>query len=759
MNISKLIHYSIRRIWLVLALYTAWPSVHAQVPLFENNHSDYVIVIPDKPAAAEKQAAELLADYFKQSTGYSLKIRSDRSEPSGREILLGSTNRLERFKIRTRAEKLDPDGFVILTDEERLIIQGGSPAGTRNGVYFFLEEYLGCRMYAPGATAVPRMERIALSVIKYRFNPVFDFREVYFPARQDKEFVQWHRLHSHHDGSWGMWVHTFDDLVSPKSYFKEHPEYFSEINGLRVPDGQLCLSNPGVFSLLTENLRIKMEGRPKAQYWSVSQNDNFLACQCPSCTAIAEDYGGQSGLMIWFVNRVAEQFPDKVISTLAYQYTRSAPAGIKPLPNVNIMLCSIECNRSKPLNEDPTSESFVRDVKEWSRLTDNILIWDYVVQFRNYISPFPNLRVLQPNLAFFADEDCRMVFQQGSMNSVSEFHELRTYLIAKLMWDPYQDARAVMEDFMAGYYRAAAPFLLDYIDMLHDELAIADDNLWIYGYPYSGIDSYLRPELIPEYERLFDRAEAAVAEEPEILKRVKTARLPLEFAILDIALHRKNDYPAWITIEGNQVDVSMDLMQRLGVFVSECAEAGISILNEQGLTPVEYREQINHYLIRSKEPNLGVNREVTLLTEYSPKYDVGGAAALTDGLRGTNNYYFNWLGFEGNDLEAVIDLGSEMTVREVSAGFLQDIRSWIFLPRSVEVQYSGDGFTYTSAGINDNITPDNKTGSFIQTFRVSFTPVQARYIRIKANALKTCPGWHLGKGKPSWIFTDEVIVK
>ncbi len=107
-------------------------------------------------------------------------------------------------------------------------------------------------------------------------------------------------------------------------------------------------------------------------------------------------------------------FPDKIISTLAYQYTRSAPKKVKPLPNVNIMLCSIECNRSMPIAKDPSSASFVKDIKDWTKLTGNILIWDYVVQFRNYISPFPNLRVLQPNLAFFADNGCRLMFQQGS---------------------------------------------------------------------------------------------------------------------------------------------------------------------------------------------------------------------------------------------------------------------------------------------------------------------------------------------------------
>jgi hypothetical protein len=97
--------------------------------------------------------------------------------------------------------------------------------------------------------------------------------------------------------------------------------------------------------------------------------------------------------MIKFVNAVAKHFPDKIISTLAYQYTRKAPTHIKPLSNVNIMLCTIECDRSKPLTADTSKGSFVDDLKSWSALTHNILVWDYVINFHHYLMPFPNWQV------------------------------------------------------------------------------------------------------------------------------------------------------------------------------------------------------------------------------------------------------------------------------------------------------------------------------------------------------------------------------
>ncbi|MBW6460409.1 MAG: DUF4838 domain-containing protein [Bacteroidales bacterium] len=577
-------------------LFLYGPALYAQVTLFDGKGSAYSIVIPSASSPLEVKAANLFQDYFNRITGFQLPVMADDQPVNEYEIVIGRSNRLARYKINIKQGELGQDGFIIRTHRQDLIITGELPEGTLNGVYTFLEEYLGCRFYSPGVMHIPRMDHVILPKIKDRQVPVFTLRELYFPERQDKEYLAWHKLHTRNSEQWGMWVHTFRRLVPATEYFRSTPTYFAEINGRRVPNGQLCLTHPEVFSVLTENLRKNMDKKPRAQYWSVSQNDNFLACQCTGCQEAADRLGGQSGIMIDFINRVAAEFPDKVISTLAYQYTRRAPSKVKPLPNVNIMLCSIECNRSQPIAFDPSSASFVKDVKDWTHLTDNILIWDYVVQFRNYISPFPNMRVLQPNLEFFAKNNCRMMFQQGSGPVWSEFSELRSYLIAKLLWDPYQDADKIMDDFIVGYYRSAAPFIKQYIEFMHDELERSGDDLRIFGNPIDGIGSYLRPDLIWEYEKLFDLAEDAVAEEPETLQRVQAARLPLEFAILDISLQHVDAQLSWFEDSGGNMQARKDMLNRLDAFVLRCNKLGIKMLNEMGTTPEEYRQQIHDYL-------------------------------------------------------------------------------------------------------------------------------------------------------------------
>jgi hypothetical protein len=730
----------------------------AQIMLTDNGSSFYRIVLPSNPSSFENKAASELQSHLEEISGARLPIVTDKEPFSEFEIIIGNNSHLKLTGRRINFEKLSADGYLLQTKGTYLIIAGGKEKGCLYGVYSLLE-MIGCRYYAPGVQYIPKVKTVKLQYIKKEEVPFFDFREMLFPVAQDSAYLLWHKLDRHQQGEWGMWVHTFSKLVPADKYFSTHPEYFSMVNGNRIPDGQLCLSNPDVLDLVINTLSEKIKSNPDAKYWSVSQNDNFLACSCPDCMKLDEAYGGPSGTMIHFVNAVAEHFPEKVISTLAYQYTRQSPKHIRPLDNVNIMLCTIECNRSRPIAEDPSGESFVEDLQGWSKLTENIILWDYVVQFRNYISPFPNFGVLQPNLQLFAGYGCRMMFQQGSGSSWSDFSDLKSYLIAKLLWDPKLDQQEIISDFMYGYYGNAAPYLIEYFDMLHEELARSGKNLWIYGYPFDAVSSYLSASLVQEYQLLFDRAEKAVNDRPEILARVKKARLPLDFAFLDISLHQFDETLSYFTSAHGEFVLKPDMVAKLDEFVENCKNADISRIQEHGTTPDEYRENVKSFFSKSLEPSQARGKSVALLQEASPKYNAGNEKALTDGLRGTDDYNFNWLGFDGNDMEAVIDLGVKAPVTRISATFLQSNYSWIFLPLEVHYYGSEDGVEYNLLGKIANAVPNTQPGSFSIPFVLDILPCSFRFLKVQALSMKTCPSWHIGAGLKCWIFVDEVVVQ
>jgi hexosaminidase len=166
-----------------------------------------------------------------------------------------------------------------------------------------------------------------------------------------------------------------------------------------------------------------------------------------------------------------------------------------------------------------------------------------------------------------------------------------------------------------------------------------------------------------------------------------------------------------------------------------------------------------NYVNRSTQQNMALGKPVMLTTEFSEKYPVGGNKALTDGLKGVNDYHFNWLGFEGPDMIAIVDLGEPKDIRSIQTSFLQDIQSWVFMP--VEVSYFGsnDNIKFTLIRSLHAKISGHQQGVVIEDFKADFEPIKDRYIKVVAKNIGTCPPWHPGYGSPAWIFCDEILLR
>jgi predicted alpha-1,2-mannosidase len=152
--------------------------------------------------------------------------------------------------------------------------------------------------------------------------------------------------------------------------------------------------------------------------------------------------------------------------------------------------------------------------------------------------------------------------------------------------------------------------------------------------------------------------------------------------------------------------------------------------------------------------------KITLNTTYSPQYTGGGNNGLIDGLKGSTDFHLpEWQGYEKENLDAVLDLGSEKALSEISLGCLQDNNSWIFFPQWVEYSFSSDGVTYsTPLRIENNVSPKDE-GTLLKEFGSTLNNVKARYIHVVAKNIGICPDWHKGAGGKAWIFADEITVK
>jgi len=158
-------------------------------------------------------------------------------------------------------------------------------------------------------------------------------------------------------------------------------------------------------------------------------------------------------------------------------------------------------------------------------------------------------------------------------------------------------------------------------------------------------------------------------------------------------------------------------------------------------------------------PHAALGKPVTLVVEADSRYPGCGPDSLTDGLVGKPTTGSpEWLGFEGDHLEAVIDLGSELPIRRLGANFLQVVPMGVFLPTSVEFAASHDGHTFRPLGTVRNEVPADRKEDLTKTLAIEPKDVTARYVKVRAVNVGTIPAWHSAKGRKAWLFVDEIVV-
>lgn len=466
-------------------------------------------------------AALILADYLERASGIRLPVIKD-TEAAEHEIRVGRTSRI---CSRLRDDGIAHDGFMIKVAGGNLIIRGGSEKGDENGVWEFLERFIGWRFVHRDVDYLKPGDVELSEGIRYRFNPPYEYRQLDWVCARDNT---WRRKNgiNFQDFNWVGFVHTLSDLTEQND-----------------PYNQPCLSDEAVLETVKKNVRRLLDKNPKCKIISVSQNDNQNYCKCPKCAAIDEEEGSHAGTLLRFVNAVADdirdEYPDVSIETLAYQYTRRAPSITKPRDNVIIRLCSIECCFSHPLDapDCEVNADFCRDIIEWGKIAKRLYIWDYVTDFSYYIPPFPNFRVLLPNMKFFADNHVVGMYPEGNYQAESgEFGELRAYLLGRAMWNPYMTAEAFEEytdDFLTGYYGAAGAFIRKFLDFTRDATRDRHFNIW--NPPLTIIPREVYEEHFDEISDWWNAACDAVRDDPVRLERVRKSML--QWTYVSLTLH------------------------------------------------------------------------------------------------------------------------------------------------------------------------------------------------------------------------------
>ena len=383
-----------------------------------------------------------------------------------------------------RNETLPREGFNIKVNENNsILIEGADDRGVIYAVYGFLEHYARIKFFTPDIEDLGDGD---ITVDEdWSYAPLFEQREsdwlcgrnTVWAAKNGINLLHGKDIPSRMGGNrkYGLFVHTMTELIGTP------------------PREQPCLSDPENLKKAIAGVREALKREPDANIMSVSQNDNRNYCKCEKCAAVDEEEGSHAGSLLRFVNAVAddikEDYPDVIIDTLAYHYSQKPPKITKPRPNVCIRLCPINCCHGHTL-DDATCENnriFAEDLVGWGKICDRIYIWDYVINFDFFTVTYPNFHILRQNMRFFAENGVKGIYPEGNYKCKCpfEFYELRCYLLAKLLWNPYMSTTEYhnhMNEFLAAYYGKGWRYVKAYIDFTSSKAV--QNHYGIYSNPF-----------------------------------------------------------------------------------------------------------------------------------------------------------------------------------------------------------------------------------------------------------------------------------
>lgn len=727
-------------------------------PVIVNGQTNYAIVTPVEATKNEIKAAQVLQHYIQLSTGVTLPITKENAWKNKPAFFIGKTEKAVKFN----PSAISGEGFLLASDDKDIVIYGKSGKGALYGVYEFLEVYFEAQKLDDSPGKIKEFKTVELPIrLRHEYNPPMVYRQAYYPFSNDAEYLDWHKLHQFED-LWGIWGHSYFKLINPKQYFKSNPEYFSLINGQRQAI-QICPSNEDVLNIAITQLKEKIADNPDAMYWSISAEDELTYCTCKTCNKINAEEGSATGAHLRFVNKIAKQFPAQTFTTLAYTFTSKAPLKTKPEKNVYVMLSTIDAYRNNTLATESSAASFRKDLEAWEKLTHNLFVWDYTTQFTNYLAPFPDIFTLGENIKYFAAHHIKGVFSQGSGDTYSDFAEVKSYLIAKLLWNPELDARELLEAYCKKYYRGAGKFVMEYIALLNNEAKKTNRKIDIYGNPINEYNTYLTPLLIEQYSSLFDQAEGAVEEYEVHFKKIQRLRLSLEYTVLQQARFYGKEKQGYMIQDEETLNyvVIGAYPKRVKKFVDQAKRFGVAELSEGGLNPDDYLKEWNVIFERGWKHNYASEAKVTLHTQPSSDYFAKKERTLIDEVFGEKDFSYNWLCFYDTDFSATIDMETSKEISVISLNFLDDPRHFIFMPTSVEITYSLDGKTYFKAQselVPTNTFDEEHFDVRIPKYVFKIKPQQVRFIKVMAKNNTQLPAWRFRTNKKPTIACDEVLI-
>ena len=477
-------------------------AARADFVVVDNGRPVAVVCVVGNESSAAQFAAKEIAKYVEAMTGAKLKV------------VVGRTVGGARIEIDDAVKGLEREEFRIETKSGVLSLSGGSPRAALYAAYELLEHF-GCGFWSPFNETVPSAKSLSVeSAWKVRSKPAIPWRQVH---SQYGYKIPWKPKLRINGRMWteatpanlggsdsmamGQSLGGLNHGDAEKRLFAEHPDWFAwrEKEKSRTMR-QMCTSNDEVVDAIVAKIRSRYKANPSnISYESVSLRDNDKICQCDKCRRLVKKHESTAAPIFDCANRVAKaiakDLPNVRIVVLAYWISQTPPKGMTLEPNVVVCWARLR-NFAVPPSKVPGHDA---KLNKWRELAKgNVVIWDYNVQFRGYLLPAPIIDMMGPGFREYAEKGIKgvMVQMAGFGAALMDFAELRTWLCAKLMWNPAQDEHKLMRDWCDGACGAGSTAVKEWLEIRRK----ARDRKRSYGpYDPDSLHVFTPKELVKGY--------------------------------------------------------------------------------------------------------------------------------------------------------------------------------------------------------------------------------------------------------------------
>lgn len=479
--------------YLTLILAVSQPHA-AERALCLGGMSDYEIVCAPDANPATRLAVKELRMWFKQSTGVELPQVNAPSKGK-KHVFLGSNT--WSAAVGVTADDLKPEGYRLKTVGDDIHIVGvdvhrgslepkrtsGTQTGTLSGVIDLLERCAGVRFFWHDklGTIVPKNKRVVVPELDITAEPDWKYRWLaYSPEAKcgDDMFARRLRLGHCHTVTHS---HAWHQIAPVEKFGKEHPKWFTEIDGVRKPEyylerhgGQVCTTNAEVIDLFAKAAITYFNEHPERDMFSVSPNDGGGFCTCAKCRALdngvrADGKPILTDRLITFYNAIAEKVsavhPTKLLGAYAYSFYREPPVKVKPHASLYLVHATNSAfHQGAGWPEEREME------KNWHSGARHLAKYDI------YYAPDTSLNLIAPVTRHLVEKiraETETGLEGGYLYIGQSYEQLGVghVLLSKLMWDANADVEAITADYFAKLYGSAAQDVRAYYELLERQLA------------------------------------------------------------------------------------------------------------------------------------------------------------------------------------------------------------------------------------------------------------------------------------------------